>query len=33
MSLCQMGGVCLFEPFQNLLRQGNTETLKDLGQG
>src|SRR5215475_9231207 len=31
MYLWQVGGTCLFGYFQNLLRQGNTETLKDFG--
>ena len=33
MYLWQMGGACLFEHFQHLLRQGNTEPLQDLSHG
>ena len=33
MYLWPLGGACLFEHFQNLLRQGDTETLKDLSHG
>src|SRR5918996_1925296 len=31
--LWPLGGACRFEHLQNLLRQGNTETLQDLGHG